>query len=75
MPEVKNRLDYAGIFGRAIDGIMMKTNLGKTLKYRVHLKKNQRWLPWVTGYDTNDSNNGFAGILGQEIDGIQVEVV
>lgn len=75
LPEVKNRLDYAGIFGRVIDGIMMKTNLGKTLKYRVHLKKSQRWLPWVTGYDVNDSNNGFAGILGQEIDGIQVEVV
>ena len=75
LPEVKNRSDYAGIFGRAIDGIMMKTNLGKTLRYRVHLKKNQRWLPWVTGYDTNDANNGFAGILGQEIDGIQVEVV
>ena len=75
LPEVKNRLDYAGIFGRAIDGIMMKTNLNKTLKYRVHLKKSQRWLPWVTGYDSNDHNNGFAGILGQEIDGIQVEVV
>ncbi len=75
LPEVKNRLDYAGIFGRAIDGIVMKTNLDKTLKYRVHLKKTQRWLPWVTGYDTQDPNNGFAGILGQEIDGIQIEVV
>ena len=75
LPEVKNRSDYAGIFGRAIDGVMMKTNLEKTLKYRVHLRKGQRWLPWVTGYDSNDLNNGFAGILGQEIDGIQVEVV
>lgn len=75
LPEVKNRSDYAGIFGRAIDGIMMKINLGKTLKYRVHLKKSQRWLPWVTGYDSQDPNNGFAGILGQEIDGVQVEVV
>ena len=75
LPEVKNRSDYAGIFGRVMDGVMMKTNLGKTIKYRVHLKKSQRWLPWVTGYDSNDLNNGFAGILGQEIDGIQVEVV
>ena len=75
LPEVKNRSDYAGIFGRVMDGVMMKTNLGKTIKYRVHLKKSQRWLPWVTGYDTQDPNNGFAGILGQEIDGIQVEVV
>ena len=75
LPEVKNRSDYAGIFGRVMDGVMMKTNLGKTIKYRVHLRKSQRWLPWVTGYDSNDPNNGFAGILGQEIDGIQVEVV
>ena len=75
LPEVKNRSDYAGVFGRVMDGVMMKTNLGKTIKYRVHLRKSQRWLPWVTGYNTQDPNNGFAGILGQEIDGFQAEVI
>ncbi len=75
LPEVKNRSDYAGIFGKSIDGIMMKTDFGKTLKYRVHLKKSKRWLPWVTGYNTKDAENGYAGVFGKEIDGLQVEVV
>lgn len=73
LPEVKNREDYAGIFGKLIDGVMMKSNVG-TVKYRVHLNKGS-WLPWVTGYDENDSNNGYAGVLGKEIDAIQVEII
>lgn len=74
LPEVVNRSDYAGLYNKPIDGLMMKTDTGKTIKYRVHLRRRNAWLPWVTGYDTNDSNNGYAGILGQEIDGIQIEV-
>lgn len=40
------------------------------VKYRVKIKANQRWLPWVYGknYNLNDSENGFAGIKGQIID-------
>lgn len=34
---------------------------------------NGDWLPWVDGYDINDSNNGYAGIKGKVIDAIQVE--
>ena len=75
LPEVTNRTDYAGLYGKPIDALMMKTDTDKTLKYRVHLKKSKRWLPWVTGYNKNDHNNGYAGILGQEIDAIQVKVV
>ncbi len=75
LPSVANRSDYAGIYNRSIDGLMMKTDTGKTIKYRVHLKKSNRWLPWVTGYNTQDHNNGYAGILGQEIDAIQIELV
>lgn len=74
LPEVKNRTDYAGLFGRSIDGVMLKSDTQK-VRYRVHLKKSGKWLPWVTGYDTQDQNNGFAGILGQEIDGFQAEVI
>ena len=74
LPEVVNRSDYAGLYNKPIDGLMMKTDTGKTIRYRAHLRRKNTWLPWVTGYNTKDSNNGYAGILGQEIDGIQIEV-
>ena len=73
LPEVANRSDYAGLFNKPIDGLMMRTDTGKTIHYRVHLRRTGKWLPWVTGYSTADSNNGYAGILGQEIDGIQIK--
>lgn len=72
LPEVKNRTDYAGIYKKPIDGLMLKTDTGKAMWYAVRLKKTKKWLPWVTGYDTKDANNGYAGILGQEIDAIKM---
>lgn len=73
LPEVANRTDYAGLFNRPIDGLMMKTDTGTQIYYRVHLRRSNKWLPWVTGYSESDNNNGYAGILGQEIDGIQIK--
>lgn len=73
LPEVKNRTDYAGLFNKPIDGLMMKTDTGVKIYYRVHLRRSGKWLPWVTGYNANDNNNGYAGILGQEIDAIQIK--
>ena len=73
LPEVANRADYAGLFNRPIDGLMMKTDTGAKIYYRVHLRRSNKWLPWVTGYNASDNNNGYAGILGQEIDGIQIK--
>lgn len=73
LPEVKNRTDYAGLFNKPIDGLMIKTDTGAKLYYRVHLRRSNKWLPWVTGYNANDNNNGYAGIIGQEIDGIQIK--
>lgn len=73
LPEVKNRTDYAGLFNKPIDGLMMKTDTGVEIHYRVHLRRSDKWLPWVTGYNEKDNNNGYAGILGQEIDGIQIK--
>ena len=73
LPEVKNRADYAGLFNKPIDGLMMKTDAGTQIYYRVHLRRSGKWLPWVTGYSESDNNNGYAGILGQEIDGIQIK--
>lgn len=69
LPEVRNREDYAGIYNKPIDGFMIKG----VNAYRVHLRRQNRWLGWVTGYNENDSNNGYAGILGQEIDAIQIK--
>ena len=70
LPEVKNRTDYAGIKNRPMDRFMIKADF--PIKYRGHLRRKNKWLPWVTGYNANDSNNGYAGIIGQEIDLIQV---
>lgn len=73
LPEVMNREDYAGLFNKPIDGLMMKTDAGTQIYYRVHLRRSGKWLPWVTGYSESDNNNGYAGIIGQEIDGIQIK--
>lgn len=64
--------DFAGILGKAIDGIAIKSTKG-TAKYRVHIKGGN-WLEWVTQYNINDSVNGMAGIYGKEIDAIQVTI-
>lgn len=69
--EVKGLSNVAGRKKQAISGVAVKVSEGK-LCYRVHLL-NGDWLPWVTGYDINDDNNGYAGIKGKVIDGLQVE--
>lgn len=74
LPEVKNREDYAGLYNKPIDGLMMRTDTGKTIKYAVHLRRTNRWLPFVSGYDADDFDNGYAGIIGQEIDGIKIYI-
>lgn len=74
LPEVKNRTDYAGIYNKPIDAIMLRTDTGDTIHYAVHLRKTNKWLPFVTGYNEKDGNNGYAGIIGQEIDAIKIYV-
>lgn len=66
LPAVYGRNDYAGILGQPITDVAIK---GAT--YRVHIK-GLSWLPWVTGYDINDFNNGYAG-NGQVIDAIEIK--
>lgn len=73
LPEVMNRNDFAGLYNKPIDGFMIKSDK-VSLKYRVHIRRENRWLGWVTGYNTDDGINGFAGIIGQEIDGIQIDI-
>lgn len=69
LPEVKNLDDYAGWENSPITDVAIKTTKG-TVKYRVHIKGGN-WLPYVTGYNIKDSNNGYAG-NGMLIDAIEV---
>ncbi|WP_294387125.1 glycoside hydrolase family 25 protein [uncultured Ruminococcus sp.] len=69
--EVKGLSNIAGRKKQAISAVALKVSRGK-IRYRVHLL-NGDWLPWVDGYDIKDDINGYAGIKGKVIDGLQVE--
>lgn len=68
--EVKNLDDYAGDAIHAIKGIAVKTDIG-SVKYRVHTR-NGHWYPYVTGYNIQDGNNGYAGDLVNDIDMVEI---
>lgn len=68
-PFVRNLQDFAGVQGRKITDIAIKCDVG-SVSYRVHVLGG-RWLPFVSGCNWNDSNNGYAGI-GKVIDAVQV---
>lgn len=71
----KDLSEFAGrnSLDKALDGIKMECSKGD-INYRVHLKESNEWLPWVTNYyDGSPSREEvYAGIYGQEIDGIQM---
>lgn len=69
LPAVNNLADYAGIVGKKIANVAIKVNKG-SVKYRVHILGGG-WLPYVTGYNWSDYNNGYAG-NGKAIDAIEV---
>lgn len=69
LSEVKNLTDYAGWKESAVTDIAVKVSSG-SVKYRVHVKGGS-WLPYVTGYNTGDSKNGYAG-NGKPIDAIEI---
>lgn len=60
---------FTGTAGKAITDIAIKVSKG-SVKYRVHVKGGS-WLPWVTGYNTSEHCNGYAG-NGKAIDAVQV---
>ena len=68
--EVKNLEDYAGDAKNAIRAIAIKVDNG-SVKYRVHVRGGN-WYPYVTGYNTSDGNNGYAGDGRNDIDAIEV---
>ncbi len=64
----KNADGYAGIHRRACCALKAKPTVG-SVKYRVHLLKENRWLPWVT--DDTD----YAGNIGQPFDAVQMQLI
>lgn len=68
--EVKNLEDYAGDGKNPIRAISVRTDKG-SVKYRVHVKGGG-WYPYVTGYNINDFNNGYAGDCKKDIDMAEV---
>ena len=69
LPAVVNLQDYAGIENHAITDVAIKVDKG-TVWYEAHVKGGN-WLGKVTGYDTDDYDNGYAGI-GKPIDALKV---
>lgn len=69
LPEVKNLEDYAGWENSPITDVAIRVDKG-SVWYQVHTKYG-KWLPKVTGYNINDSKNGYAG-NGKQIDAIRV---
>lgn len=59
LPEVTDLADFAGIQGRAITDIAIRASSG-SVRYRVHVV-GRDWLPYVTGCNWSDPNNGYAG--------------
>ena len=69
LPEVKNLDDYAGYENSPITDVAIRVDRG-SIRYRVHVKRGN-WLPYVTGYDINNSSTGYAG-NGKVIDAVEV---
>ena len=70
----ENTSGYAGVQGTNMTALMAKADKG-TIRYRVHLLKENRWLNWIEGYNTDDVRNGYAGNIGKQIDAVQMELV
>lgn len=59
LPEVSNLTDYAGIPGQAVTDLAVRVSEG-SVSYRAHIKGGG-WLPYVSGCDIDDDENGYAG--------------
>lgn len=69
LPEVKNLENYAGFQGSPITDVAIRVDKG-SIKYRV-APVGKDFLPYVTGCNINDFNNGYAG-NGTPIDRLEV---
>ncbi len=75
LPEVvnfnnENDDGFSGIPCNGMSAFAVKVDKG-SVKYRAHMLGGD-WLPWVTGYDINEHDNGYAGDGTNAIDGCQI---
>lgn len=71
LPTVKNLEDFAGIAGKPIKGLAIKSVSDGKIKYQVHTKNGWLGEIWASDYDLNDIEKGFAGDLVNTIDAIR----
>lgn len=74
LPWVKDRQDYAGLYGKDADGLQMRlVGLdGYAVEYRVARKDGGYWA-WVRNY--GEGSEGYAGSFGQPFDRLQCRIV
>ena len=70
LPEVRNLEDYAGWEGSPIIDFMVRVDKG-SVWYQAHVKGGD-WLSKVTGYNTDDYYNGYAGDDKNPIDCLRI---
>lgn len=65
---------FAGNLKNEIDGLQFRIVgvSGRHVRYRVHTV-DAGWLGWITDY--GEGSNGYAGIYGHAIDGLQIEII
>lgn len=76
LPWVVNDTDFAGIRGKAMDAVQMQLigAEGYEVKYRVSPSGGRGWYGWCTGL-SDKTGDGYAGVFGKPIDGVQAEIV
>lgn len=65
LPEVKNLTDYAGVFGHAIRGLMVRLSSGD-VDYKVSTLRSNGYYPIVRNYED------YAGDLKNNVDKVQI---
>ena len=73
---VDSRKSHAGVRGKPIDALQMRLKgaEGYDIRYRVTSQKTADWHQWCTGL-TDSTGDGYAGVFGSAIDGVQMEIV
>ena len=64
----QNTNGYAGVVNKHMTALQAVASVG-TLRYRVHLLKENRWLPWV------ENDTDYAGNKGEVIDAVQMQLL
>ena len=75
LPWVENGKANAGVGGKPIDDLQAVYSDGEyTIRYRVTSPKTDDWHGWCEGL-TDKTGDGYAGVFGYPIDGVQMEIV